>query len=173
MKPVILSILLLVSHSILANSTTLSTFYRVIDATPYDFIYSVRTVSPENKTVSKSGGRLQKYFKLVRKETIGNKTEIAIQVESEFLPTTLQKYALITIDLEQLKDDGDAKRFQTHFTFNKIATADALLSVSPHTRGSLLQMDVQQTSLPLWIFSSAVDLILKINLSSSLPKGST
>lgn len=167
MKPIFLSLLLLVWHSSRANSTTLSTFYREIDATPYDFIYALKTVGPETKSASQNGGRLQKYYKLIHKETIGNKTDISVQFQSDFMPSILQEFAMVTISLVQLKDENNAKRFQTNLIFNKMVMANGLLSVTAHPRGSLLKMEVQEANLPIWIFKSAVDMLFKINLSSS------
>jgi hypothetical protein len=150
------------------------TFYRVVEATPHDFVYSLKAVERDESKPDSSEGksRLQKYFQVVQKKVTGPNIEFQIKAQAQYLPDVLMKYASITVKLKELAGEQKDARFETEFLFTESATVNALLTVLPHDRGSLLRLDVQKTTLPLWIFQRAIDVMTKLNLASTSPANS-
>ncbi len=142
--------------------------YRVIEATPTDFIDALKTktLGIGQSKVGKS--RLQKFFVLTSKQVSGADIEMNVQIKTRMLPDALAKHTAFTIRLHELKRTNEHV-FRTEFILAPNMTIDGLMKVSKHSQGALLEFDVQHTTVPLWIFDKAMQVIFKLNLASAKP----
>lgn len=154
-----------------------STIYRVVEARRSEFLDALKAVSPgrvESMASGRSGGsRLQKYFEITHKTVKGPEIEMEIQVQKRILPEGLVKFTSITLRLKELPPVDSNPRFQTEFILSPTAHVSSMMTVLPDEKGCLLRLDIQQTTLPLWMFKAAMDLLLKLDLASTSPTGRT
>ena len=143
--------------------------YRVIQTPPNEFIYALKAQSVSIREPKTADSRLQKFFKLSSKKVTDSDIEMKVQAKADMLPAALIKHTGFTIRLHELKG-GAPHVFRTEFIFGADMGIEGLMKISAFEQATLIEFDVQHTTVPLWLLDKAIQIIFKLNLASATPK---
>ena len=151
----------------------ITTIFRVVEAKPDDFIYSLKNVDRSQTQSQSSSSRLEQYFRLTDKTVQNGEIKIKLRLQMRYLPDALRKYSTLDLFLKELTQTNSnlkSPQFSVNFALSPSAQINGLLTVKPHQRGSQLRLDVQDSTLPDWLVEKLITLTLDLNLATKAPQ---
>jgi len=124
--------------------------YRVIRASPNDFVSALR-ISPTNQVGKKEAtSRLSKFFRLKNKRVVGKSIEMEVIPDLPLLDEYFPDIKLLHLKMNETISTGKSFQYTVFFMVKNNEVIQAEMFIIPHALGSLLTLDFNKTNYPEW-----------------------
>ncbi len=165
---IFLGLFLLCSSPCLSKENT-ATLYRVVFSSPHDFVSALRQVPRSNKEQAALTSRLQQYFKIKRKVVRAKEVEMDLAVDIPLLKEYFDDLTTVHVKLIDLLQQPNLYKFKVITYFKKDQKSESILTVSPHTQGSLLKIELVKSAHSDWLIKAFREFAIKIGFATDKP----